>query len=160
MVMLALTGCDDAMYQPSYAIAQPPTLTQIQGQCFSEFKAFPAQANCIANAVSAIGLAPDAGVQEYLLLLESLKEQAARKTLSENDARLKLAGKLSELKVLQQNQDAVLQQLEYQRAAQNAEILRQYQSNIIKPQPYQPYTSPRMQTNCQALGNQVNCTSR
>ena len=52
-------------------------------------------------------------------LWNRLKEKVARKTLSESDARLKLAGKLSELKALQDNQDAMQQQLDYQRAAQN-----------------------------------------
>lgn len=59
----------------------------------------------------------NASIQEYLLLVQSLKEKVSHKTLSESDARLKLAGKLSELRVLQDNRDAMQQQLEYQRAA-------------------------------------------
>lgn len=160
IALLALTGCDNAMYQQQYASPQPPTVTQIQGQCFSQFQAFPAQANCITNSVNAIGLPLSAPIQEYLLLVQSLKEKVGSKKLSESDARLKLAAKLSEIKTLQDNQDAVQQQLEYQRAAQNAEVLRQYQNNIIQPAPYQPIIRPRVQTNCQTLGNQVNCTSR
>lgn len=161
IALLALMGCDDAMYQQAYAVQEPPTLTQIQGQCFSSFKVFAAQANCITDAVSAIGIPPDARIQEYLLLTEALKEKVGRKTLTESDARLKLASKLTEIKALQQNEFTAQEQLAIQRDAQNAEVLRQYQykAPLLEMPQIRRLPSPTY-TNCQAAGNQVNCTSR
>jgi hypothetical protein len=53
------------------------------------------------------------------------------------------------------------QQLEYQRAAQNAEILKQYQYKAPQLELPQVRRLPTTSyTNCQASGNQVNCTSR
>ncbi len=161
-VLLALTACAEPIYQQQYAVQQPQTLTQMQGQCFSNFKQFDAQTNCISNALAATGIAPDSGIQEYMLLMQSLQEKVARKTLSASDARLKLAGKLNEMKAIQDREDAIQQQLENQRAAHNAEVLRQFQHQYKAPQLEMPTVrrlpSP-INTNCQASGNQVNCTS-
>lgn len=156
--LLGLTGCANAYQQP-YAVPQPPTITQMQGQCFSNFKQFAAQTKCIANAISGItasGIALHPGMQEYLLLMESLQEKVAHKKLSASDARLKLAGKLSELRALQQNELAVQEQLENQRAMQTLEILRQNQ-----PKPIELYVPPKPTvTDCNRLGSNVHCTSR
>jgi len=156
--LLGLTACANSMYRQQYAAPQPPTLTQTQGQCFSKFEHFSAQSNCINNAIMTSGIAPDAGIQEYLLLLKSLREKVERKALSENDARLRVASKLGELRALQQNEFAVQEQLANQRAAQNAEILRQFQYKA--PLLEMPQRRSPVNTTCQTIGNQVNCTSR
>lgn len=155
--LLSITACAGSAYQQQY-VQEPPTLTQMQGQCFSTFKDFTAQTNCIRNAVTTSGFALDSHIQEYLLLMDSLREKVNHKRISESDARLKLASKLSEIKAQQQNEFAVQEQLDNQQAAQNAELIRQIQS---KAQPLElPQRRSPINTNCQTIGNQVNCTSR
>lgn len=90
--------------------------------------------------------------------MDSLREKVNRKKITESDARLKLASKLSEVKAQQQNEFAIQEQLDNQQAAQNAELIRQFQS---KAQPLElPQRRSPINTNCQTTGNQVNCTSR
>ena len=158
MVILALTGCNDAMYQQQYAAQQPPTMTQTQGQCFSTFKEFIAQTNCINNAVITSGFAVNSYAQEYLAYMQSLREKVKRKTLSENDARMQLTSKLNQVRAQQQNEDIAQEQLAIQRGAQNAEVLRQYQYKPVLLE--MPQRRLPINTNCQTIGNQVNCTTR
>lgn len=76
--------------------------------------------------------------------------------------RPRLASKLTTVRTLQQNELAVQEQLENQRAAQNAEILRQYQYKApqLEMPKRTPILTPTVLTNCQTYGGQVNCTSR
>ena len=162
LALCALTACVEPMYQQQYAVQPPPTMTQTQGQCFSQFKQFAAQTKCINNAVTTSGLAPNSYVQEYLSYMGSLQEKVKRKALSENDARAQLTSKLNDVRTLQQNEDAVQEQLANQRAAQNAEVLRQYQYKApMLEMPQTRHTLPRtVQTNCSTIGTQVHCTSQ
>lgn len=158
--LLSVTACAGSMYQQPYA-AEPLTMTQAQGRCFSTFQEFMAQTNCINNAVITSGLAPNSYVQEYLAYMQSLREKVKRKTISESTARAQLASKLNEVKAQQNNEDAMQEQLANQSAAQNAEILKQYQYKPILLEMPQPRHIPRtVQTNCSTIGTQVNCTTR
>jgi hypothetical protein len=159
--LLGLTACAGAYQQP-YAAPQP-TIGQTQGQCFASSQRFIAQTDCIANTVAASGATPNTYAQEYLTYMQSLQEKVRNKALSENDARAKLASKLNEVRALQQNEDAMQEQLANQRAAQNAEILRQYQykaPQLEMPQRRSPAISSPINTTCQNIGNQMQCTSR
>lgn len=159
--LLTLTACDGAMYQQQY-VPQPLSLTEIQGQCFAQSKKFMAQTQCIADTAAASGAAPNPYAQDYLAYMQELQEKVRRKSLSDSEARAKLASKLTAVRTLQQNELAVQEQLENQRAAQNAEILRQYQYKApqLEMPKRTPVLAPTVQTNCQAYGGQVNCTSR
>ncbi len=154
---LGLTACANSAYQQEYA-PQPLSVSQVQGQCFSTFKEFIAQTNCINNAVITSGLAPNSYVQEYLAYMQSLQEKVKRKALSENGARTQLTSKLNQVRAQQQNEDIAQEQLAIQRDAQNAEVLRQYQYKA--PLLEMPQRRSTINTNCQTIGNQVNCTSR
>ncbi len=159
--LLALTACDGAMYQQPYA-PQPLTMSEIQGQCFTKSKKFMTQTQCIEDAAAASGAAPNPYAQEYLSYIQELQEKVQRKAISENEARSKLTSKLNEVRTLQQNELAVQEQLENQRAAQNAEILRQYQYKApqLEMPKRTPVLRPTTNTTCQTYGGQVNCTTR
>ena len=159
-VLLGLTGCVD-MYQQPYAVQQPPTITQTQGQCMASFKKVQEQTKCIQDTVAASNLPPNSYAQEYLAYMQLLQEQVKRKMLSESDARLKLTTKLNQVRAQQENEFAVQEQLANQRTAQAAEILKQNRPAPMQVyQPTTPILAPSIRTNCQTLGNQINCTSR
>lgn len=159
--LLSLTACDGVAYQQPYA-PEPLSMSQIQGQCFAKSKKFMTQTQCIADTVAALGAAPNPYAQDYLAYMQELQEKVQRKALSDSEARARLASKLTEVRSLQQNELAVQEQLENQRAAQNAEILRQYQYKApqLEMPKRTPVLTPTVQTNCQTYGGQVNCTSR
>lgn len=159
--LLALTACDGAMYQQQYT-SQPLSLSEIQGQCFAKSKKFLAQTQCITDTAAASGAAPNPYAQDYLAYMQELQEKVQHKALSESEARAKLASKLTEVRTLQQNELAVQEQLENQRAAQNAEILRQYQYKApqLEMPKRTPILAPTVRTNCQTIGTQVHCTSQ
>ncbi len=92
--------------------------------------------------------------------MQSLNEKVKAKKLSQADARLKLAQKLNDLGAHENNDIAVQQQFESQRAAQVAEIL---QRNQIPPVQFHPIgrVLPRTTTtSCDAYGGRLNCTSQ
>lgn len=185
MLFLGLSGCVNAMPpQTPQPMALP--LTDIQSRCFANHKKFVEQSKCIDDILTANShLTQNSQIQEYIAYLHLLDEQVKQKRISGNQARLKLTSKLNELKALQLNQLAIQEQLDMQRAAHNAEVLRQYQTNqqrineayptyvpvrsspIIVNQtpqyqvpPIQTYQPPKPTvTECHGVGNQMVCTS-
>lgn len=157
---LVLTACVPYAYQQSY-VAQPLTVTQIQGQCFASYDKFEQQTNCIEKAVHADpNLSMNSYVQEYFAYMQSLSEKVKMKSLSQADARVRLAQKLNELGSYENNDIAQQQLLENQRAAQTAEILQRNQMPQVQLHPIGRVLPTTTLTNCNAYGGQLNCTSR
>ena len=156
---LVLTACGQYAYQQPYA-PQPLTVTQIQGECFVASEKFEQQTNCIKNAVHTDpNLSMNSYVQEYIAYMQSLREKVKTRTLSQSDARMKLAQKLNELGAHENNDFALQQQLESQRAAQAAEILQRNQPPQVLFHPIGQALANTTYTNCHANGGQLNCTS-
>ena len=160
VILLGLTGCVEPIYQQQYAAQTvPPTMTQIQGQCFNNFKQFIPQTDCITRAASS-GLPLSSYAQEYLATLQSLQEKVKHKELSESDARLRLTKRLTEIRSIQQNELAIEQQLDNQRTMQTLEILKQNKPYIHQLPDISSGVSSPTHTTCQAYGNQMRCVSR
>lgn len=158
-ISFLLIGCTNLTY--AQHSPQPPSITQIQGQCFTNFEKFLDQTNCIENIYTNSGFIANSYAQEYLTYMQLLKEKVKHKNLSENNARMQLTSKLSELRAIQENEIAVQEQLANQRAAQTTEILKNYKANTVElPPRITPITPPVIQTNCQKIGGQIHCTSR
>ena len=155
-IALLLSGC---VTTQNYAAA-PPSLSQIQGQCFTNFEDFLDQTACIQNIVKRVshnGLNPYA--QEYMANMQSLNKKVKSGSISGEDARVQLAQKLTALKQLQNNEFATQEQLRLQRNAQSMEILKQNQPKSPELYDITPHLPKQVNTNCNVYGNQVNCTT-
>lgn len=149
MIAFCLTGC---VTTQQYAAA-PPSVSQVQGGCFASREKFIDQTACIQNALSRRGLNPYA--QEYMAYIQSLSTKVKAGKLSGSDARVQLSQRLNDLRQKQNSEFVQQEALANQRAAQTLEILKQN-----APKPLELYIPPRpIQTNCQMIGNQVNCTT-
>lgn len=155
---ILLIGCAGAAYQLAPMQPQAPTATEIQGVCFTDFKVFTEQTNCIRSAYIRSNLTSNSYGQEYLSYMDALQAEVNQKKLSESQARIELTSKHNQLRAEQQNESAMQQQLDIQRAQQNAEILKQYKPIEIKMYPVPQHRT--INTNCSAYGNQVNCTTQ
>lgn len=162
--VIALTFSSLTACVPTYSqyAAQPsaPTVGQIQSECFTRFQKFAEQTGCVNNIVRTNTVQMNGYGQEYLAYMQLMQEKVVKKALSESEARLKLAQKLNELSGYEKNEMAVQQQLDNQRAATNAEVLRVWGENMKQPELYLPITPniPKsVNTTCYRTGNQVDC---
>jgi hypothetical protein len=158
-VCLFLTGCADAPMQQ--ASAAPPSVSQMQGICFSAYKKFSEQVKCMESSIvsASSSASQDSYVQEYIAYMHTLSSKVKKGAISGDEARLTLTQKLNELK--QQQQAGMRQQeaIESQRTLQTMEILKQNAPKPLEFHPAAPSLSRPVTTNCQASGNQVYCTS-
>lgn len=152
MVAFCLTGCvTTQQYAP-----HSPSVSQIQGGCFASRENFVDQTTCIQSALSRISLGPYA--QEYMAYMQSLSTRVKAGQVSESDARVQLTQRLNDLRQKQNKEFAQQQAIVNQRAAQTQQILQQNKQPPLKAYEMKTLPTPTT-TNCQAYGNQVNCTT-
>ncbi len=149
LISLSLSGCANGMLlQPS-----APSLTQMQGHCFSSYEKFSDQTACIKEEITHYPTSlQNPRIQEYLAYMQVLLTKVKRGVMSSDDARLNLVTKLNELRDKQQ--------LEFQ---QNDAMMRQMQqqSEIDRNQRYMMMlnASQVTKTNCTQAGNSISCKS-
>lgn len=155
IAVILLTAC---MTTQQYAAA--PSVSQMQGQCFTQFEKFLDQTACIETKIYIHSqIQPNPYTQEYIAHMGSLSTKVKAGNVSDNDARVQLTQKLNLLIQKQNNQLAQQQALYNQRAAQTAQILQQNKPTQLEV--YEMKTLPTTtNTNCYKLGNQVNCSIR
>jgi hypothetical protein len=153
-----LIGCVSTTHQQAYA--SQPSVSQLQGECLARYKKFMEQTKCIEEGIASYGLPPSPYVQNYLAYMQSLQEKVQRKSLSESDARAKMTNKLTELRASEQDELAKLDQAESQRTGQSYDMLNRNKIPQLElPQTKTTLKSPT-QTNCQMVGNKLNCVSQ
>lgn len=152
MMAFCLTGC---VTTQQYA-AQSPSVSQIQGGCFASREKFEDQTACIQSALSRTALNPYA--QEYVAYMQSLSTNVRVGKTSEDNARVQLTQKLNQLRQKQNNEFAQQQAIANQQALQTQQILQQNKRPPLEVYEMKPLPHPTT-TNCQAYGNQVNCTT-
>ena len=151
--LVFLCGCvTTQQYAP-----QSPSVSQIQSGCFASREKFIDQTTCIQSALSRISLGPYA--QEYMAYMQSLSTRVKEGQVSESDARLQLTQRLNDLRQKQNVEFAQQQAIVNQRALQTQQILQQNKQSPLEAYEMKTLSTPTT-TNCQAYGNQVNCTTQ
>ena len=154
VAVILLTAC---VTTQQYATA--PSVSQMQGQCFTQFEKFLDQTDCIETKIyNHSQIQPNPYTQEYIAHMDSLSAKVKAGRVSDSNARLQLTQRLNELRQKQNTEFAQQQTIYNQRAAQTAQILQQNkpaQLEVYEMKPL-PTTTNR---SCYKQGNQVNCRS-
>ena len=154
VAVVLLTAC---VTTQQYAAA--PSVSQMQGQCLAQFQTFLEQTTCIENYIAQYSHAqPNPFTQEYIAYMNSLSAKVKAGQVTENDARVQLTQRLNELRQKQNTEFAQQQAIANQRAAQTQQVLQQNKQPPLEVYEMKTLPTPTT-TNCQAYGNQVNCTT-
>lgn len=90
--------------------------------------------------------------------MQTLTDKVQKGKLVENDARLQLAQALNKLRKKQQVELQQLESIDNQRRLQTFQMMNHNSPYQLEFRRISPIDSP-VRTNCQSIGNQLQCTS-